>query len=594
MHRQLSSSDQPQPRPQPQPQSHAPIPPSFTRRKAAILEQLSVPDEDYSDLSPKGTVDAGIRDLIDEINALDGLVTTSSCAGRVSVFLEGRRGGRKGVGDEGRELPGHHLAVVDAEDEIGEDQGVKGGEGVGAVDAAGAHAGREGDEDDVDDDDDDDDDNDVDERHETNPDHGVDLRDPSGSGRGGGEGGEGGDGGTVAGVGGKGGGGRWLFVSHDPVETRGKLDSEPNIVAALLGMEQPIFDGREGLSAEELSGGESRLIHFKFEPMILHVLTASLHHAQLILSCGLQAGFRESGAINLLPTTTTTTGTGGAATPIVAIRSMGLGLESLIGRETNRIKHCTVSGEYLEALVKIANERFVENARRIERFRALLREATAPGRVAAGGRRGVRKGDGGGEWEDAEARRERKRLEGLGRAEEVRRAKELRRREQQQQQQQQGQQQGGEGDKKKKKRLYEMTLSTQPLSSLLTSSLKLSTSFQQSRGRRSLSVRQRTTSPRALSTDSGTSRGPLLASSLSRSDCTFWATSGELTGVCSGTDSAAALSAASRSRESSCCWSFLSSAATRAWTWSSLDCNFSTSSCDTLAGDDLEEANTAG
>ena len=72
----------------------------------------------------------------------------------------------------------------------------------------------------------------------------------------------------MAGVGGKGGGGRWLFVSHDPVETRGKLDSEPNIVAALLGMEEPIFDGKEGISAEDMTAGESRLIHFKFEPMV--------------------------------------------------------------------------------------------------------------------------------------------------------------------------------------------------------------------------------------------------------------------------------------------------------------------------------------
>lgn len=104
---------------------------------------------------------------------------------------------------------------------------------------------------------------------------------------------------------------------------------------------------------------------------------------------------------------------------------MGLGLESLIGREVNRIKHCTVSGEYLKALVKIANERFVENARRIERFRVLLREATAP--AEGGGMAKVRKGDGGGEWESAEVRRERKRLEGLRRAEEVRRLRESRR-----------------------------------------------------------------------------------------------------------------------------------------------------------------------
>lgn len=223
----------------------APIPPSFARRKEAILAQLAVPDEEYTDLSPKGTVDAGIRDLIDEINGLDGLVTTSSCAGRVSVFLEGRRAGRGGpaVADEGSLLlPGHHLAVEEGVAEDGhEDQGQARSEEHGNTATADAARAR------------------------------------STPGGGGGDGGREGQSaaastsvGTFAGVGGKGGGGRWLFVSHEPVESRGKLDSEPNIVAALLGMEEPIFDGREGSSAEEM--GESRLIHFKFEPMVgLHL-----------------------------------------------------------------------------------------------------------------------------------------------------------------------------------------------------------------------------------------------------------------------------------------------------------------------------------
>lgn len=97
---------------------------------------------------------------------------------------------------------------------------------------------------------------------------------------------------------------------------------------------------------------------------------------------------------------------------------MGLGLESLIGTETNGIKHCTVSGEYLKALISIANERFGENARRIARFRALLRAAVEK-EAAGGGGGGKREG-----WEDGEARRERKKAEGLRRAEEVRRLKE--------------------------------------------------------------------------------------------------------------------------------------------------------------------------
>ena len=50
-----------------------------------------MPDSSYTDLSPKGSVDAGIRELVDEINELDTLVTTSSCAGRIAVYLEGRK-----------------------------------------------------------------------------------------------------------------------------------------------------------------------------------------------------------------------------------------------------------------------------------------------------------------------------------------------------------------------------------------------------------------------------------------------------------------------------------------------------------------------
>lgn len=67
------------------------IPAAFQARKNKILEELSLPNSEYTDLSPKGSVDEGIRDLIRDINALPGLVTTSSCAGRISVFLEGRK-----------------------------------------------------------------------------------------------------------------------------------------------------------------------------------------------------------------------------------------------------------------------------------------------------------------------------------------------------------------------------------------------------------------------------------------------------------------------------------------------------------------------
>lgn len=64
---------------------------SFESRKEAILKQLEAPEEEYSDLSPKGSIDVAIQDLINEINAIPGLVTTSSCSGRVAVYLEGQK-----------------------------------------------------------------------------------------------------------------------------------------------------------------------------------------------------------------------------------------------------------------------------------------------------------------------------------------------------------------------------------------------------------------------------------------------------------------------------------------------------------------------
>ncbi|KAI1658727.1 methyltransferase TYW3-domain-containing protein [Daldinia decipiens] len=311
-------------------------PPTFTRRKTRILEQLARPDDEYTDASPKGSVDAGIRELIGEVNGLDGFVTTSSCAGRVSVFLEGSK-----------------KAVA-----VGEENG---GEGDG-----------------VDDDDDDDDAGKPEVR-------------------------------KLAGVGGKGGGGAWLFVSHDPVPLA-QGEGEEDVEEMLLGLRRSPEEGDE--AREILAGGSvqdvaaARLVHFKFEPMILHVLTASPEHAQLLLRCALQAGFRESGAVSLTPAAGEQ-----RATPIVAIRSMGLTFESLIGyqSEGNDKLHRTVSPAYLRTLIRIANERFVENTKRIDRFRAALAEATKP--VSESG------------WEDAQVRRERKKAEGLRRREELRRQK---------------------------------------------------------------------------------------------------------------------------------------------------------------------------
>lgn len=93
---------------------------------------------------------------------------------------------------------------------------------------------------------------------------------------------------------------------------------------------------------------------------------------------------------------------------MVAVRTMGLGLESLIGYQASGQNRLVVDGKYLVMLLEVANERFAENRRRTERFREALRSEVAR-QLGSEGR------------EEPEVRRERKRLEGMRRAEEVRR-----------------------------------------------------------------------------------------------------------------------------------------------------------------------------
>lgn len=166
------------------------------QKKRKILDQLAVPASDYDDLSPKGSIDEGIRDLIDEINGIDGCVTTSSCAGRISVFVEG---------DKTR------LETHDVEDD---------GDQV---------------------------------------ENGMDDGDIQ----------------TRAGVGGKGGGGKWLYVSHSPLNWR----THECKLAEFFGMHRRSSGLERGLHTDD--PGWERWVHFKFEPMVS--LSTSRHLYPLII-----------------------------------------------------------------------------------------------------------------------------------------------------------------------------------------------------------------------------------------------------------------------------------------------------------------------
>ncbi|KAL1792595.1 hypothetical protein ACET3X_009102 [Alternaria dauci] len=274
------------------------MPTRFEARKQKILEQLDAPDDEYHDLSPKGSVDAPIRDLIGEINRLHGLVTTSSCSGRISVFLEGRK--------------------TD-------------------IEASNSAQGEE----------------------------------------------------PRAGPGGKGGGGAWLFISHAPVE---HVETNHDLMSEF---------GLQKIEGEERTPSvSSRYIHLKFEPMILHVLSASMDHAQKVLTAALTAGFRESGAVSLGSQNT------GEPNPMVAVRSAGYSFDSIIGyQDGDGSNVALVDQRYLRTLVNIANERFKTNLDRISRFRQALLE-TYESKLSNGSKTN---------WEDADVRKRRKREEGLAR-----------------------------------------------------------------------------------------------------------------------------------------------------------------------------------
>ncbi|GAD97879.1 COG1590 daomin protein [Paecilomyces variotii No. 5] len=341
------------------PEKQNTIPASFESRKRKILAELSVPDAEYTDLSPKGSVDEGIRDLIHDINTVAGLVTTSSCAGRVSVFLEGRKKKEKKEKQKTDTATSSNLTAKSTDTAINQNKKSNEDDEEGKFE----------------------DDNDDTERQ-------------------------------FASAGGKG-GGRWLYVSHDPVkvtETGDAVDS-PSF-HELFGL----VPGDGSLASTDRKKNGLRLVHFRFEPMILHIMSATLHHAQPILTAAFSAGFRESGLQSLRCLSDDM-----ETSPIVAVRSSGLSLESIIGycddNSTNDdgspIIRSLVTEEYLRMLVGLANERFTVNIERVQRFRTKLLDLISVSDDAhRNGGKGRTKPVG---WEDEATRRERKRAEGLAR-----------------------------------------------------------------------------------------------------------------------------------------------------------------------------------
>ncbi|KAI1617780.1 DUF207 domain-containing protein [Exophiala viscosa] len=324
----------------PPPRLQPTIPATFTAKKSEILSILGRSEDNYADQSPKGTVDEQIRDLIDEVNAYDGLVTTSSCAGRVAVFVEGPK-------SNGQDRPQPDDAPSDQSEFDG-----RADEAESKVTAT---------------------------TISTSP-------------------------------GGKG-GGRWLYVSHDPVHSlqhdnghSDALDESANSAGTFTQLFNlsPMSDKFQPTSSST-AASSPRLIHLSFSPLILHIHCATLRHARPLLAAAINAGFRESGVQSLRILDDPERGV------MVAVRTAGLSFETTVGVVGHDAEHevmqSVVSEDYLAMCVNVVNERFAWNGERRERFRTELRRAM--------GRGGF--GQPQDEWEDKEARRARKRQEGLAR-----------------------------------------------------------------------------------------------------------------------------------------------------------------------------------
>lgn len=143
-------------------------------------------------------------------------------------------------------------------------------------------------------------------------------------------------------------------------------------------------------------------------------MAATLQHAHPVLSAASSSGFRESGLQSLR----CLEGDEGPS-PIVAVRSAGLSLESVIGYcEDSDADDETATGEpgirslvteeYLQMLVAISNERFSINTERKERFRKNLLGLCSANRGPKTNKKTKPPG-----WEDAQTRRERMKAEGL-------------------------------------------------------------------------------------------------------------------------------------------------------------------------------------
>ncbi|XP_009607250.1 tRNA wybutosine-synthesizing protein 2/3/4 [Nicotiana tomentosiformis] len=145
-------------------------------------------------------------------------------------------------------------------------------------------------------------------------------------------------------------GGKWVFISHDPIQ--------PHLILPLL------FSTESTQKVSELNQPHSLV--FRFEPLIIAVECKDIESAQFLVSLAISCGFRESGITSV-----------NKKRVIIAIRC-SIRLEVPLG-DTEKLM---VSPEYVEYLVMLANEKMETNKKRTDSFLdALLKNGFSGTRI---------------------------------------------------------------------------------------------------------------------------------------------------------------------------------------------------------------------
>ncbi|KAI8990168.1 methyltransferase TYW3-domain-containing protein [Pilobolus umbonatus] len=155
-------------------------------------------------------------------------------------------------------------------------------------------------------------------------------------------------------------GGRWLYVSHDPIDIPvDNRDINDGVIQLLFGDESDkvIMDKDCRYNGHLLL--KRQMIYFKFEPLILHIEASSYETAMQLLTMAHQLGYQNSGIT-------------ASRRHMIAIRST-LKIDVPIGYMDNDKIHSLVNTDYLLLLLRLSNEKFEQNIHRLKLFEVAMR-----------------------------------------------------------------------------------------------------------------------------------------------------------------------------------------------------------------------------